>query len=184
MDQNTIPNPTTISSDKEKMLSVWQQHMNAEFVLKDADAALATMTDHPYVFLVGLGVARVGRTAVREFYANTFIPEIPADFEVNSLSLTIDGDRLVEEMVGRFTHTIKTDWILPGVRPTHRRIEISAVAVVGFEAGKIAYERLYWDHAAVLAQAGIVDHPMAVAGVAAAARLLRLSATPGVDPGP
>jgi carboxymethylenebutenolidase len=182
MDQNTISTPRTASSDRDKMLSIWQQHMNAEFVLKDADAALATMTDRPYVFLVGLGVARVGHQAVREFYANTFMPQIPADFEVNSLSLTIDGDRLVEEMVGRFTHTIKTDWILPGVRPTNRRIEISAVVVVGFEAGKIAYERLYWDHAAVLAQAGIVDHPMAGAGVEAAAQLLRLSATPGVDP--
>jgi carboxymethylenebutenolidase len=179
MDQKTISNPRTLSAEQEKILSMWQQHMHAEFVLKDADAALATMTDHPYVFLGALGDARIGRAAIRNYYANTFLPNVPPDFEVNSVSLTIDGDRLVEEMVGRFTHTIKADWILPGVRPTNRRIEISAVVVVGFEAGKIAYERLYWDHAAVLAQAGIVDHPMAVAGVEAAARLLRLSTTPG-----
>ena len=37
--------------DQQTMLAVWQQHAYAEFVLKDADAALATMTETPYVFL-------------------------------------------------------------------------------------------------------------------------------------
>jgi hypothetical protein len=66
MDQNTISTPRTASSDRDKMLSVWQQHMNAEFVLKDADAALATMTENAYVFLAALGDARVGTVALRQ----------------------------------------------------------------------------------------------------------------------
>ena len=137
MNANTIiSNPEAVSREQENMLSVWQQHMHAEFVLKDADAALATMTDHPYVFFVGLGMARIGRAAVRELYANTFLPNIPPDLEVNSLSLTVGADRIVEEMVARFTHTLKMDWILPGVRPTNRRIELAAAVVVGFEADR------------------------------------------------
>jgi carboxymethylenebutenolidase len=179
MDSNTIASPRAVSHEQEKMLSMWQRHMNAEFVLKDADAAVATMTDHPYVFLIPLGVGRAGRTAVREFYAKTFLPQIPPDLEVNSLSLTVGADRIVEEMVAQFTHTTKMDWLLPGVRPTNRRIEVAVAVVVGFEAGKIAYERLYWDHACVLAQAGVADHPMAVAGIGSAAQLLKLTATAG-----
>jgi carboxymethylenebutenolidase len=179
---DTVSNPPPLSAEQQSMLSMWQQHMHAEFVLKDADAALATMTDHPYLYLVSLGMGRVGRAAVREFYANTFLPDIPPDFEVETVALTIGTDRIVEEIVGRFTHTIEVDWILPGVRPTNRRIEIAAAVVVGFEAGKIAYERLYWDQAAVLAQAGVIDHPMAAAGVASAAQLLSLSTAPGVSP--
>jgi len=37
------------------MLATWQQHTHAEFVLKDADAALATMTEKPYAFLISSG---------------------------------------------------------------------------------------------------------------------------------
>jgi hypothetical protein len=46
----------SLTSDQQIMLAAWQQHTYAEFVLKDADAALATMTEKPYVFLVGSGV--------------------------------------------------------------------------------------------------------------------------------
>ena len=36
-------------STQQTMFATWQQHTYAEFVLKDADAALATMTEDPYV---------------------------------------------------------------------------------------------------------------------------------------
>jgi len=35
---------STLTPDQQAMLAAWQQHTYAEFVLKDADAALATMT--------------------------------------------------------------------------------------------------------------------------------------------
>jgi hypothetical protein len=69
-----------LAAYQQKMLATWQQHTYAEFVLKDADAALATMTDRPYVFIVPSGIERVGRAAVHEFYANKFLPNIPPDF--------------------------------------------------------------------------------------------------------
>jgi len=37
-----------VTPDQQTMLATWQQHTYAEFVLKDADAALATMTENPY----------------------------------------------------------------------------------------------------------------------------------------
>ena len=74
--------------DQQAMLATWQQHTYAEFVLKDADAALATVTENPYVFLISSGTRRTGRAAVREFYANHFLPE-PALLRVGAAQMGI-----------------------------------------------------------------------------------------------
>jgi carboxymethylenebutenolidase len=75
-------------------------------VLKDADAALATMTENPYVLAIPSGTGGTGRIGVREFYANQFLPYIPPDWELASLSQIFGEDRIVEEFVIRFTHTL------------------------------------------------------------------------------
>ena len=163
-----------LTADQQAMLATWQQHTYAEFVIKDADAALATMAENPYVFMISSGIARVGRAAVREFYADHFLPQIPPDLEITSLSQTFGDNRLVEEMVMRFTHSIEMDWILPGLRPTGRTAEFVLAGVIQFEGGKVAHEHLYWDQATLLSQIGILDHPLAAAGVDSAGQLLRL----------
>ena len=163
-----------LTPDQQTMLATWQQHTYAEFVLKDADAALATMAENPYVFMISSGNLRVGRAAVREFYADHFLPQIPPDLEITSLTQTFGNDRLVEEMVVRFTHSLEMDWILPGLRPTRRTAEFVLAGVIQFEGGKVAHERLYWDRATLLSQMGVLDHPLAAGGVDSAQRLLRL----------
>ena len=163
-----------LTPGQQAMLAAWQQHTYAEFVLKDADAALATMTEDPYVFLVSTGVARIGRAAVHEFYANKFLPNIPQDLELTSLSQTFGDDRIVDELVVRFTHSLDMDWMVSGVPATGRRVEFPMVAIIEFQAGKVAGERLYWNQATVLSQLGIVDHPLAAAGVDTVPRLLKL----------
>ena len=160
--------------DQRTMLTTWQQHTYAEFVLKDADAALATMTENPYVLLIASGVLRAGRAAVREFYADKFLPNIPPDFEITTVSQTVGNDRIVEEMAVRFTHTIDMDWALPGVRPTGRKAEFIVATVIQFDGGKIAHEHAYWDQATVLSQLGVQDHPLAAGGMRSAAELLIL----------
>ena len=163
-----------LTSDQQTMLATWQQHAHAEFVLKDADAALATMTENPYVFLIGCGVVRVGRAAVCEFYANKFLPNIPPNFEITIISQTFGDDRIVEEMTVRFTHTVDMDWFLPGVRPTGRKVELLVAAFIQFDGGKIAHEHAYWDQATALSQLGVLDHPLAMGGMRSAAELLNL----------
>jgi carboxymethylenebutenolidase len=54
-----------------------------------------------------------------------------------------------------FTHTNRMDWFLPGVPPTGRPITLDVVAVIGFRDGLLESERIYWDHATVLRQAGL-----------------------------
>jgi SnoaL-like polyketide cyclase len=94
------------------------------------------------------------------------------------LSQTFGADRIVEEMVMRFTHTIEMDWILPGVRPTHRSVEFALAGIIRFEAGKIASEHLCWDQATLLSQIGVPDHPTVAAGIVSAAELLKLLSDP------
>ena len=65
-------------------------------------------------------------------------------------------DRLIDEFVS-FTHDIEMAGMLPGIQPTHRKVEIPMVVVVQFEGDKIACERIYWDQASVLALIGLLD---------------------------
>ena len=168
------------ASPRHSMLAVWQQHTHAEFVLKDADAALATMTDNPYVLCIPAGTGGAGRAGVREFYAKHFLPYIPPDFELQTVSQVFGEDRIVEEFVVRFTHTLAMDWMLPAVLPTGRKVEFALVGLVGFASGRIAHEHIHWDQATVLSQLGLANHPVASAGVESARRLLKLSEPLGV----
>jgi carboxymethylenebutenolidase len=98
-----------LTPDQQTMLATWQQHTYAGFVLKDANQALATMTENPYVLLIPSGTGGLGRDGVRKFYATQFLPNVPPDWELTSLSQAFGNDRIVEEFVIRFTHTISMD---------------------------------------------------------------------------
>jgi carboxymethylenebutenolidase len=137
--------------------AIFDEHVRAEFVLKDADAAVATMTDDAYLIHVPVGTGANGRDALRRFYAEHFIPGWPDDTEVTPIARTVGDDRVVDELVVRCTHSRVMDHWLPGVAPTGARIEAPHVVVVGYRDDKIAYEHVYWDHASVLAQVGLVD---------------------------
>jgi carboxymethylenebutenolidase len=65
----------------------------------------------------------------------------------------------VDEIIFSFTHTAEMPWMLPGVPPTGRWVEVPLVVVVGFRDGKLAHERIYWDQASVLKQIGLLTDP-------------------------
>ena len=83
---------------QQAMLAIWRQHTHAEFELKDADAALATMTKNPNAFLVASGAGRNGRAAVHEFYAKKFLPNLSAVLELTSLAQTFGTDADQDEL--------------------------------------------------------------------------------------
>ncbi|MFQ6027087.1 MAG: ester cyclase [Dehalococcoidia bacterium] len=148
---------STMPPEHQAMLEVFQQHMNAEMT-GDIDATMATMTDTPYVNHVPLMTGRVGREGVRHFYANHLVGKFfPPDAELISVSRTLGQDQLVEEVVLKFTHTVPVDWMLPGVPPTGRRVEVAVAVIIKFEDGKVAHEHIYWDQASVLVQLGLLD---------------------------
>jgi carboxymethylenebutenolidase len=164
---------TTDSVGQELLLEVWQQHCYSEFVMKDANVALTTMSDNPHVLMVPIAIGGRGRDGVYRFYHDYFLPQLPADIRPVPISRTVGKDSLAEEAVYQFTHDQFMDWMIPGVPPTGKRVEVGVVAIIKFENGKIASEHLYWDHASVLAQLGVIDRAKGlVAGVESARTLL------------
>jgi len=141
----------------EQLAALWEEHIRHEFATKDTEETLATMVDDAYVDHVPVLTGGYGKAALHEFYATYFIPKMPPDMEMTPISRTIGTDQLVDEMVISFTHSIEMDWMLPGVAPTGKRVEVALVVIVRFRDGKLAHEHIYWDQASVLAQLGLID---------------------------
>jgi carboxymethylenebutenolidase len=145
--------------DKAQLNALWEQHAAHEFVTRDAEATLETMVDDAYVNHVPVLTGGVGKEALRRFYSTDFIPVMPPDTTLTPVSRTIGDDQLVDEMIFSFTHTREMPWMLPGVAPTNKRVEIALVAIVRFRDGKLAHEHIYWDQASVLKQIGLINDP-------------------------
>ena len=138
---------------------LWEEHTSHEFVTRDVEATLATMVEDAYVNHVPVMTGGYGQAELREFYSQRFIPSMPPDTILTPVSRTVGEDQLVDEMIFAFTHTQEMPWMLPGVAPTNRRVEIPLVAIVRFRDGKLAHEHIYWDQASVLKQIGLLTDP-------------------------
>jgi carboxymethylenebutenolidase len=74
-----------------------------------------------------------------------------------------------------FTHDIEIDWMLPGIPPTGKYVEVPLVAIVNFRGDKLYHEHIYWDQASVLAQIGLLDakaRGLPIAGAETARKLI------------
>jgi len=156
----------------DTLSSAWDRHLASEFIAKSADDALATMAADPHVNHVPLMIGGRGREELHDFYANHFLNQIPLDMEMIPVSRTVGQDRVVDELIARFTHSIRMDWLLPGIAPTGQRVELPFVVIVQFEGDKVAHEHLYWDQASVLVQVGLLDRTLPVLGGETAAQVL------------
>src|SRR5438128_11276721 len=167
-DANTNPTPA-----QETLRQLWEEHVQYEFSTRNTDDTLATMVEDAYVNHIPVLTGGVGKDELQEFYSKRFIPQMPPDTEMTPVSRTIGEDQLVDEMVFKFTHSIRVDWMLPGVAPTGKRVEIPLVAIVRFREGKLAHEHIYCDQASVLVQIGLLDAgTLPVAGVDSARKAL------------
>ena len=160
--------------NSQKALSEkWDEHVKYEFATRDTEDTLKTMVADAYVNHVPVMTGGVGHDQLREFYSQRFIPQMPPDTSMTPVSRTIGVDRIVDEMVFEFTHTIKMDWVLPGVEPTGKHVKVPLIVVVHFRDGKLAHEHIYWDQASVLVQLGLIDASrLPVAGVETAEKVL------------
>ena len=138
---------------------LWEEHTNHEFVTRDTESTLATMAEDAYVNHVPVMTGGFGKRGLRVFYSQHFIPSMPPDTTLTPISRTVGQNQLVDEMIFSFTHTQEMPWMLPGVAPTNRRVEVPLVAIVQFREGKLAHEHIYWDQASVLKQIGLLTDP-------------------------
>lgn len=143
-----MPQPT--------LSELWDEHTAHEFSTRDTEATLATMVDDAYVNHVPVMTGGYGKAELRAFYSSDFIPRMPADTALTPISRTVGADQLVDEMIFSFTHTEEMPWMLPGIAPTNKRVEVPLVVIVRFRDGKLAHEHIYWDQASVLKQIGLI----------------------------
>ncbi|MGH8864386.1 MAG: dienelactone hydrolase family protein, partial [Burkholderiales bacterium] len=153
--------------------ALWEAHTIHEFGTRDVDATMKTMVAEPYVNHIPTMTGGVGHEHLKRFYKYHFIPKTPKDTKLVPISRTIGADRLVDEMLFSFTHDIEIDWMLPGIPPTGKYVEIPLVAIVNFRGDKLYHEHIYWDQASVLVQIGVLDPKgLPVAGAETARKLV------------
>ncbi len=158
---------------KIDLVALWEDHTRFEFEVRDVDATMATMVPDPYVNHVPTLAGGVGHDELKRFYKYHFIGGNPPDTTLAPISRTVGEDQIVDEMLFSFTHTSVIDWMLPGIAPTGRRVEVALVAIVRFRDGKVAHEHIYWDQASVLVQIGLLDPAvLPVVGVESARKVL------------
>ena len=157
MSRKRKPSRASLTAAQESLSQLWEEHVRHEFATHNTEDTLATMVEDAYVNHIPVLTGGVGRDELREFYSKRFIPQMPPDTEMIPISRTIGNNQLVDEMVFKFTHCIRMDWMLPGIAPTGKRVEVPLVAIVQFRDGKLAHEHIYWDQASVLVQLGLLD---------------------------
>ena len=137
--------------------TVFDAHVKHEFVDRDVDATMRTMVPEPYLLHVPTLTGGEGSNEVRQFYERHFIGKWPADTTVTQISRTVGTDQVVDELLMHFTHDVPLAFMLPGVPPTGKHVELPVVVVMKFQNGKIAHEHIYWDQASLLVQVGLLD---------------------------
>jgi carboxymethylenebutenolidase len=163
---------STLSPAQQKLKEVWEEHMKGEFATKSVDDTMATMIEGGHINHVPTMTGGQGLKAIRDFYTRFFIPQMPPDTKTTPVSRTIGDTQIVDEMIFEFTHTVPMDWMLPGIAPTGKRVEVALVAIIGFREGKVSHEHIYWDQASVLVQLGLLDASrLPVAGRESAAKV-------------
>jgi carboxymethylenebutenolidase len=139
----------------EDNVRLWLAHLNGEFTNRDEEESLTTMLEDASVCHVPTGSGGVGKTALRRYYRDEFIPSIPEDWNITLTNRVSTNDHIAEEAKLHFHHTKQMDWFLPGIPPTGKLIEIDIVVFIDFRDGLMAAERIYWDQVLVLRQIGL-----------------------------
>jgi carboxymethylenebutenolidase len=153
--------------------ALWEKHCEYEFGQRDVDATMKTMVPEPYVNHIPTMTGGVGHDQLKRFYTYHFVNSNPEDTKLIPISRTVGTDRVVDEMLFCFTHTREIDWMLPGVPPTGKYVEVPLIAIVCFRDGKLYNEHIYWDQASVLVQIGKLDpSKLPVAGIETARKLI------------
>lgn len=153
--------------------TLWDAHCYHEFATRDVGATMATMVGEPYVNHIPTMTGGVGHDHLARFYRWHFVDANPPDTKLVPISRTIGSSSLVDELLFCFTHTKEIDWMLPGIAPTGKYVEIPLVAIVNFRGDKLYHEHIYWDQASVLVQIGVLDPTgLPVAGIETAKKLV------------
>ena len=159
--------------NRDQMIELWERHTEYEFALKDANLAVSTMVDDATVMHLPTMSGGIAKENLRHYYADVFIPGIPADTTTELIARSVGDSLLVDEFIMRMTHDQDIPFLLPGLAPTHKTVEVPTVVIVTFRGDLMESERIYWDQATVLSQLGLIDPSLPFADATEITRFLR-----------
>lgn len=142
---------------EEDLEFVWDNHTKLEFADRDATEIVKHMAREPYINHAPTMVGGAGKQDLNRFYDEFFIPGNPPDLRRDLLSRTVGTDQVVDELLVSFTHTKEVPWMLPGIPPTGKKVEVAVVAIASIRGGRLFREHIHWDQATVLVQVGLLD---------------------------
>lgn len=151
----------------------WEEHQEGKLFSSNLSTTMDHYTTHltPTVTYTPTLTGGIGTNSLRRFYEQHFLRTLPPSMRLRLISRTVGVDRIVDELYASFEHTHEIPWILPGIPPTNRKVEIILVSIVSMKAGKLSSEHVYWDQASVLVQVGLLDPKLVPGGVKGVDRL-------------
>jgi carboxymethylenebutenolidase len=152
-----VPHGKKTRPHVNRLGKVFDEHIKCEFERRDIEATMKTMIKEPYVHHIPTLTGGIGYSGVYNFYKDELIGKMPDDTKFVRISRTIDKNQVVDELILSFTHDREIEFMLPGIPPTGKYVELPHVVVMKFNEGKIAHEHIYWDQASLLVQIGLLD---------------------------
>ncbi|WVQ78500.1 hypothetical protein IAT38_000586 [Cryptococcus sp. DSM 104549] len=137
--------------------AIWEEHTGHEFFTRSVAKTMGTMVAQPYVNHIPTITGGVGRRDLTNFYRDHFIFSNPRDTVQTMVSRCVGLDRVAEEFTFSFTHDQPVDWLLPGVPPTGKKIEVPMNAFVSIRGDRLYHEHISWDQATAYRQVGLLS---------------------------
>ncbi|KAI7505574.1 NTF2-like protein [Hortaea werneckii] len=136
--------------------AIWEEHTLYEFGEREVEKTMGTMVQEPYVNHIPTMTGGIGRERLTNFYRYHFVFNNPQDTALELVSRTVGIDRVIDEFVFSFTHDMTIDWLLPGIPPTGKKVEIPFTSIVNVRGDRLFHEHIAWDQATVLRQLGLL----------------------------
>ncbi|BCR87222.1 dienelactone hydrolase [Aspergillus chevalieri] len=151
----------------------WEEHQEGKFFSSNLSTTMDHYATHltPTVTYTPTLTGGIGTNSLRRFYEQHFLRSLPPSMRLHLISRTVGVDRIVDELCASFEHTHEIPWMLPGILPTNRKVEIILVSIVSMKGGRLSSEHVYWDQASVLVQVGLLDPKLVPQGVQGVDRL-------------
>ncbi|KAH7025543.1 carboxymethylenebutenolidase [Macrophomina phaseolina] len=136
--------------------AIWNEHCLYEFGERAVEKTMGTMVEEPYVNHIPTITGGIGRERLTNFYRNHFIHSNPPDTSLELVSRTVGVDRVIDEFVFKCTHDRVVDWLVPGIPPTGKPLEVPFTSIVNIRGDRLFHEHIAWDQATLLRQLGLL----------------------------
>lgn len=136
--------------------AIWNEHCLYEFGERAVAKTMGTMVQEPYVNHIPTITGGIGRERLTNFYRNHFVHSNPPDTSLELVSRTVGVDRVIDEFVFKCTHDRVVDWLVPGVPPTGKPLEVPFTSIVNIRGDRLFHEHIAWDQATLLRQLGLL----------------------------